>query len=194
MNECEIAKDLIPLCVDDAASPSSVEFVNRHISACADCRKVMENMKGSLQIPISTGEQLNGTKPFERMRRLLTHRIIQTAAVSVLVICAVLVLCFLSDTRNLLNGKPLLTEGDAAYRASLKTKAYIVFHAEEFPAADYDAIEPVLTVELTEDAQFGAMVYKVHVEYPLAETEDDPAFEVLIDAVSGDTLRTTAVQ
>ena len=62
MNECEIIRDLIPLCVDDVASKSSVDLVNEHISTCEECRKVMENMKGSLQIPISTSEQLSGTK------------------------------------------------------------------------------------------------------------------------------------
>ena len=31
MNECEIIRDLIPLCVDDVASKSSVDLVNEHI-------------------------------------------------------------------------------------------------------------------------------------------------------------------
>lgn len=193
MNRCEIAKDLIPLCIDDAASRSSVEFVNEHIASCPECRKVMEDMKGSLQIPISTREQLNSTKPFEKMRKLLTHRIVQTAAVCVLVICGVLALCFLSDTRNLLNGEPLLTEGEAAYRASLKAKAYITFHLDEFPSADYDAIEPAVTAELAEDEEFQTQVYRVHVEFPVPDGADGPAFEMLIDAVSGDTLKTTVL-
>lgn len=193
MNDCEIVRDLIPLCIDDAASRSSVDFVNEHISSCAECRKIMEDMKGSLQIPISTCEQLINKKPFEKMKKLMTRRIIQTAVISVLVICAVFVLCFLSDTRNLLNGKPLLTEGDAAYRASVKAKAYIVFHTDEFPSADYDAIEPAVSVELVDDAEFSAQVYKVYVEYSVPDAADSPAFEMLIDAVSGDTLKTTVI-
>ena len=193
MNECEIIRDLIPLCVDDVASKSSVDLVNEHISTCEECRKVMENMKGSLQIPISTSEQLSGTKPFEKMRKVLTRKIIQTAVISVLVICAVFVLFFLSDTKNLLNGKPLLTEGDAVYQASLKAKAYIAFHTDDFPDADYDAIEPAVAVELVEDKEFSTMVYKVNVEYPVPGEADYPAFEILIDGVSGDTLKTTVL-
>lgn len=193
MNDCEIVKDLIPLCVDDAASKSSVEFVKQHISTCAECRKVMENMKGSLQIPISTSEQLNSTKPFEKMRKVLTRKIIQTAVISVLVICAVFVLLFLSDTRNLLNGKPLLTEGEAAYQASVKAKAYISFHMDEFPSADYDAIEPEVAVEFVEDEEFSTKVYKVNVAYCVPDSAEYPAFEMLIDAVSGDTLKTTVL-
>lgn len=192
MNNCEIVKDLIPLCVDDAASASSVEFVNQHIASCPECRKVMENMQGTLRIPISTGEQLNGTKPFEKMRKLMTRKIIRTAVISVLVICAVIVMCFLADTRNLLGGEPLLTEGEAAYKASLKARAYLEFHMDEFPAADYDAIEPSVAVELVEqDEEFFTMVYKVRVQYDVPDSAEDPAFEMRIDAVSGDTLKTT---
>lgn len=193
MNNCEIVKDLIPLCVDDVASNSSVDFVNQHISTCAECRKVMENMKGSLQIPISTSEQLNSTKPFEKMRKVLSRRMILTAGISVLVICAVIVLLFLSDTKNLLNGKPLLTEGDAAYRASMKAKAYISFHMDEFPSADYDAIEPAVAAELVEDDEFSTQAYKVTVEFCIPDAAEYPAFEMLIDAVSGDTLKTTVL-
>lgn len=193
MNDCEIVRDLIPLCIDDAASKSSVDFVNEHIGACKECRKIMEDMKGSLQIPISTSEQLNNAKPFEKMRKLLTRKIIQAAVISVLVVCAVFILCFLSNTKNLLNGKPLLTEGEAAYRGSLKAKAYLSFHAEEFPSADYDAIEPSVAVELYDDEAFSAQVYKVHVEFCIPDTTEYPTFEMLIDAVSGDTLKTTVL-
>ncbi|MCQ2520736.1 MAG: zf-HC2 domain-containing protein [Lachnospiraceae bacterium] len=194
MSDCEIVKDLIPLCVDDVASKSSVAFVNEHISTCADCRKVMQDMKSPLQIPISTSEQLSNTKPFEKMRRVLTRKIIQTAVIAVLVICGVLALFYLSDTRNLLNGKPLLTEGDAALTASLKAKAYITFNIDKFPDADYDAIEPAVTAELVEkDEEFFTMVYKVHVEFDVPDVTDDPEFEVLIDALSGDTLKTSVL-
>lgn len=86
MNNCEIVKDLIPLCVDDVASKSSVDFVNEHISTCTECRKEMENMKGSLRIPVNTNQQLQGAKPFEKMSKLLTNRIIKASVISVLVV------------------------------------------------------------------------------------------------------------
>lgn len=193
MNECEIVQDLIPLCADEAASRSSVEFVNRHISSCTECRKIMENMTGSLQIPISTTEQLNSAKPFEKMKRLLTRRMILTAVISVLVICTVFALFYLADTRNILNGQPLLTEGDAAYQASMKSKSYLAFHEKEFPIADYNAIEPSVSVQLVEDEEFSATAYLVRVEYAVPDAADNPVFEMLIDAVSGDTLKMTVL-
>lgn len=193
MNRCDIVRDLIPLCIDDAASEASVDFVNTHLAACPECRKIMDNMKGTLQIPISAAGQLEGMKPFEKMKRLLTTRMIKTAVISVLVICAVLVLCFLSDTKKVMNGQPLLTEGTAAYQASLKSKAYLAFHAEEFPAADYGTMEPSIAVELIVSEEFSDTVYRVNVAYPIPGTADYPVFEMLIDPYSGDTLKTTVL-
>lgn len=194
MNHCEIVRDLIPLCVDDAASGSSVEFVNAHIAACPECRRVMESMGKPLQIPVSTSLQMQSKKPFEKMKAILTRRMIRTAVISVLVICAVLVLCLMMNPNFGLHGEPLITEGKAAYHASLQTRAYIAFHAEEFPNADYDAIEPAVTVEFVEhDEEFFTSAYKVTVEYPVAGSSAYPAFEVLIDAMSGETLKKVVV-
>ncbi len=36
---CETAKDLIPLCIDDSASYSSISAVNIHLSVCPECRR-----------------------------------------------------------------------------------------------------------------------------------------------------------
>lgn len=85
----------------------------------------------------------------------------------------------------------LLTEGKAAYQASLKARAYIEFHKDEYPDADYDEIEPIVTAELTDVEEFDTRAYKVNVEFPVPESTDSPVFEILIDANSGDTLRTT---
>lgn len=86
---------------------------------------------------------------------------------------------------------PLLTEGKATYQASLKARAYIEFHKDEYPDADYDEIEPIVTAELTDVEEFDTRAYKVNVEFPVPESTHSPAFEMLIDANSGDTLRTT---
>lgn len=95
------------------------------------------------------------------------------------------------DNANGQEEKVLLTEGKAAYQASLKARAYIEFHKNEYPDADYDAIEPDVTVELVDSEEFDTKAYKVHVEYFLPDAAPAPAFEMLIDANSGDTLKNT---
>ena len=46
--ECNVARDLMPLCIDGAASKESEEYVNGHVAECAPCRACYEEMKGGL--------------------------------------------------------------------------------------------------------------------------------------------------
>ena len=48
MNKCPIARDLMPLCIDGAASEDSRCFVEEHVSECAPCAQIYEEMKGEL--------------------------------------------------------------------------------------------------------------------------------------------------
>jgi len=47
-NECNVARDLMPLVLDRAASDESRELVEDHIAACPDCRKQYDVMKADL--------------------------------------------------------------------------------------------------------------------------------------------------
>lgn len=42
---CEIIKDLIPLCIDGCCSTESEIIVKEHIEKCASCKKIFEDMK-----------------------------------------------------------------------------------------------------------------------------------------------------
>lgn len=49
--KCNIARDLMPLVIDKAASEDSGEFVLDHIAACAECRAQYEEMKKGIDSP-----------------------------------------------------------------------------------------------------------------------------------------------
>jgi len=49
--KCNIARDLMPLVIDNAASKESGEFVFDHIAACAECRAHFEEMGKELESP-----------------------------------------------------------------------------------------------------------------------------------------------
>ncbi len=52
MNEnCKIARDLMPLCLDKVASSSSEQFVAAHVESCCDCRAYYDNLKRDLPTP-----------------------------------------------------------------------------------------------------------------------------------------------
>lgn len=52
---CNIIRDLMPLCIDRAASEESSALVETHIAECEDCRTCYEKMRGEL--PKTTREQ-----------------------------------------------------------------------------------------------------------------------------------------
>ena len=47
---CNIVKDLIPLYIDGCCSEESKEVVEKHISDCDDCKRLLEDMKSSSDI------------------------------------------------------------------------------------------------------------------------------------------------
>ena len=44
-NSCDIIRDLLPLYIDDVASPSSREMVEEHLAECADCQSILSRLK-----------------------------------------------------------------------------------------------------------------------------------------------------
>lgn len=44
-NECNIVRDLLPLCIEDMASPDSAVFVGKHLETCEDCRREMSRLQ-----------------------------------------------------------------------------------------------------------------------------------------------------
>ncbi|MBR6784720.1 MAG: zf-HC2 domain-containing protein [Clostridia bacterium] len=51
---CNVIKDLLPLYIDDCCSDESRAEVENHIDNCAECKKVLENMTGTV-----TKEEMN---------------------------------------------------------------------------------------------------------------------------------------
>jgi len=43
--ECNIIRDLMPLCIDGCCSKESAEIVQEHIQNCPDCKALYENMR-----------------------------------------------------------------------------------------------------------------------------------------------------
>ena len=46
--DCNVARDLMPLCIDDAASEESVMYLNDHLAQCETCKALFEDMKAAM--------------------------------------------------------------------------------------------------------------------------------------------------
>ena len=97
-SECNIIRDLLPLCIEDMASPDSAVFVGKHLEKCEECRKEMSRLKDPVlfEQAIHTPEETEALKALqEKLKRrskiLVTATTIVTAVVvSVLLICLIL--------------------------------------------------------------------------------------------------------
>ena len=49
-SECNIVRDLLPLCIEDMASPDSAVFVGKHLEKCEVCRREMSLLKNASRL------------------------------------------------------------------------------------------------------------------------------------------------
>ena len=45
---CDMVRDLMPLCIDGAASEESQQVVAEHVAECKSCQQIYQDMQGSL--------------------------------------------------------------------------------------------------------------------------------------------------
>lgn len=60
---CNIVRDLIPLCIDGCCSEESKKIVEEHIESCVECKKLFEDMKSPSDIVIVP----ESPKPFSKL-------------------------------------------------------------------------------------------------------------------------------
>lgn len=56
-NKCDVAKDLMPLCIDGVASEESQQYVDEHVAQCRACELIYGEMRNAL--PQMTAEKEN---------------------------------------------------------------------------------------------------------------------------------------
>ncbi len=87
--------DLIPLYIDDVCSPSSAQAVEEHMSECASCRKLCEDMRScdrtiDRDIAKERSEVLEGQKKFFKRRSALAGAMIGAVFSVPILICLIL--------------------------------------------------------------------------------------------------------
>lgn len=89
MNECNIVRDLMPLCADELASKDSVEFIQRHVQGCANCRRTWQRCRSDLpEIQTQTPEQKQ--KIIKKAIRRERRQVVGKTLLSVLIILAII--------------------------------------------------------------------------------------------------------
>ena len=65
MNDCQVAKDLMPLYVEDLVSEESRTFIEEHMKTCDDCKQHYEQMKKDYADGNAKDE--SGTQPHDKL-------------------------------------------------------------------------------------------------------------------------------
>ncbi len=91
--ECDIARDLMPLCIDRAASEASREMVVKHVWECEECAGVYAQMQGRLlTAPTEERDELDAAARRLRRRRKNRRRLL--IALTALLTAALVVAAF----------------------------------------------------------------------------------------------------
>ncbi len=67
--ECDLIRDIMPLCADGLAAEASRRAVEQHIAECAECAKEWENMTGTIKTYTAAPIQLDETKTYAKTAR-----------------------------------------------------------------------------------------------------------------------------
>lgn len=93
-NECNIVRDLLPLCIEDIASPDSAVFVGKHLEKCEDCRREMNRLKAPDLFEQALPDPADA-EVFVALQKKIKHRnrilITATTIVSTVILCALLI-------------------------------------------------------------------------------------------------------
>jgi len=97
--KCNIARDLMPLVIDKAASEDSGEFVFDHIAACAECRAQYEEMKKEPDSPAIDHDDSAFANSVQKLKKKQ-----KTKKVLVSVLCVFLAFCMAFAGIEIYNG------------------------------------------------------------------------------------------
>ncbi len=95
-HDCNVARDLMPLMLDDAASEESQKLLNEHLEECASCRKYYSGMQAVLPIVRQASQQEkqsfdNAARKLRRKQRIrLWKRLLIGFLIGVLVMSGAL--------------------------------------------------------------------------------------------------------
>lgn len=99
---CEVAKDLMTLYVEDMCSPESKKALEEHVKECPACAEALKSVKNELEIESIAsksdyaGENASSLKPMKKVKKSLVRRKITAIVLSLLLVAVLAVIVFLS--------------------------------------------------------------------------------------------------
>lgn len=90
--DCDMARDLMPLVIDQVASGASIQAVSEHLSECEACRKLMEDMRKEPPVAAPDGPEdsrfIRLCRKVERRFRWRLAAVIAASALTIALLAA----------------------------------------------------------------------------------------------------------
>lgn len=86
-SKCNVAKDLMPLCIDGVASEESQQYVDDHIAECTECAQTY----GAMKVELPRANQEKERAEMEKAAKKLRHRRILRSVIAAVLVIAVFV-------------------------------------------------------------------------------------------------------
>jgi len=86
-NDCDIARDLMPLSIDGVCSEGSQRFLDEHVAQCSPCNDYFCGMKAALQLPVKA-EPTQESKSLKKSFRHVNKRFKALWITLIALVCA----------------------------------------------------------------------------------------------------------
>ncbi len=83
---CNIIQDLIPLCIDGAASEDSMKCVEKHIETCDECRQLMDMMQKDIKIPDEKELRMKEAEGIKDMKKAIRNIILIAVSITLVLV------------------------------------------------------------------------------------------------------------
>lgn len=90
-NDCNVARDLMPLCIDGAASEESQQYVDEHVAECSECSDIYGEMSAALPQKRKEKETAALEKAARNLRTRRTVRALWAIIISMMALLIVIV-------------------------------------------------------------------------------------------------------
>lgn len=82
MNECALVRDLLPLYIDQVVSEETQVFIVEHLEKCPECKKMLEEMREELVIPLDVEQQKEEGILFENLKNAINKKVWKAVIIS----------------------------------------------------------------------------------------------------------------
>ncbi len=90
--KCTIIQDILPLYVDNIVCDDTKELIDEHIENCNECKKILDNMKKTMEIPIYANGEAEDIRNIKKIKKSINKKMIKGMFLTAVVLITIYLL------------------------------------------------------------------------------------------------------